>query len=68
MRSNKMTKKTWNTPTLTTYGAVEQLTEQVTVAKVPGSGDTITITVVGVGDVATVVGAGSIDSVTIGSF
>ncbi|MEL6578468.1 MAG: VCBS domain-containing protein [Cyanobacteria bacterium J06621_12] len=63
-----MTKKSWNTPTLTAYGSVEQLTEQVTVSKVPGSGDTITITVAGIGDVATVVGAGDINTVTIGSF
>lgn len=60
-----MTKKSWNTPTLTAYGSVEQLTEQVNVSKVPGSGDTITITVVGIGEVATVAGAGSIESVTI---
>lgn len=63
-----MTKKIWNTPTLTAYGSVEQLTEQVTVNKVPGSGDTITITVAGIGEVATVNGGGDIDNITIGSF
>lgn len=60
-----MNKKPWNSPTLTTYGSVEQLTEQVTVGKVPGSGDTITITVAGIGEVATVVGAGDIDSISV---
>lgn len=60
-----MTKKIWNTPTLTTYGSVEQLTEQTTtINKVPGSGDTIVLTVNG-NPIATTTGAGSLESVTV---
>jgi hypothetical protein len=62
-RSKKM-KKTWNTPQLTAYGSVEQITEQVTVNKTPGSGDSITITVNQV-PVATITGPGSLESVTV---
>lgn len=63
-----MNKKIWNTPTLTTYGSVEQLTEQINVNKIPGSGDTIAITVVGIGQVSVTNNTGNIDSIEIGSF
>ena len=59
-----MTKKIWDTPTLTAYGSIEQLTEQTTtINKVPGSGDTIVLNVNGQ-TVATVTGAGDVASLT----
>lgn len=59
-----MTKKIWDTPTLTAYGSVEQLTEQTTtINKTPGSGDTIVLTVNG-DPVATIDGAGDVASLT----
>ena len=57
-------KQTWTTPKLTIYGSVEQITEQVTVNKTPGSGDTITIQING-NPVTVVDSVGSLESVTV---
>ncbi len=50
--------KTWVSPTLTSYGSVENITEQQvgSVTKSGGAGDTISVTIAGV---TTVVAGGS---------
>jgi hypothetical protein len=46
-----MSKQTWSQPQLQAYGNAASITQQVTINKVSGSGDTVNLIVPGVGTV-----------------